>query len=84
VDKAIGAALMGGADFGCSVLATSGRISSDMVLKASRAGVPVVLSPRSVTTMAADLADRADIVIVGRLSKPDRLITGNKKRITGV
>lgn len=84
VDKVIGAALLGGVDFGSSLLATSGRISSDMVLKAARAGVPVLLSPRSVTTMAADLADRADIAIVGRLSKSDRLITGNKKRITGV
>ena len=84
VDKAIGGALLNGAEFGASLLATSGRISSDMVLKAARAGVPVLLSPRSVTTMAADLAERAGIAIVGRLSKSDRLITGNKERIIGV
>jgi len=68
-------------DFGSSILATSGRISSDMVLKAVAAGVPVLASQRSVTTLAVEIAEAAGIALVGRLSKPDRIILGQKDRI---
>lgn len=83
VDKVIGAALTRNIDFAQVVLATSGRISSDMVLKAVRAGIPIVSSSRSVTTLADKIARKAGIAIVGRLGKRTPIILGKKDRITG-
>jgi len=83
VDKVIGLGLLKEFDFANSVIATSGRISSDMTFKAARAGIPVIISQRSVTSMAADIARATAIAVVGRLSKPDQIIAGNVKRITG-
>ena len=81
VDKAIGIGLMKSLDFGRTIAATSGRISSDMVLKAWRAGIPIVLSPRSVTTMAEEFARKAGIAVVARLARPDRVLAGKTDRI---
>ena len=81
VDKVIGAGLLSGIKFDNCVIATSGRISSDMALKTARAGIPIVATQRSVTTMAADIADATGIAIVGRLNKPDRLIVDKCERI---
>jgi FdhD protein len=81
VDKVIGAGLLKSVDFSSGILATSGRISSDMVLKAARAGVPVVVSQRSVTTLAADLAGSAGVAIVGRINRRDRVVLGQTNRI---
>ena len=83
VDKVIGAALLKSVDFSQTILATSGRISSDMVVKAALAGIPMLVSPRSVTTLATGLAEKAGIGIVGRLGKKEMVILGNTSRILG-
>lgn len=83
VDKVIGAGLLKGIGFDRTVLATSGRVSSDMVLKAAAAGVPIIVSQRSVTSLAAHIASSAGIAVVGRLTKPDRLVIGQTDRIIG-
>jgi FdhD protein len=81
VDKAIGMGLRLRADFGKMVLATSGRISSEMMLKAIRAGIPIVASPRSATSLAAKLAEAASITLCCRISRQAPLILGQANRI---
>lgn len=81
VDKAIGAAILRSFDFAASMLTTSGRISSDMILKSALAGIPIVVSPRSVTTLASELAEKACIGIVGRLGKAEPVLVGYTTRI---
>jgi FdhD protein len=81
VDKVIGAGLVSAAPFDRSVLVTSGRVSSDMVLKAARAGIPIVATRRSVTSLAAELALKKNITVVGRLTRGEPLIVGNLQRI---
>ena len=81
VDKVIGAGLASATAFDKSVLVTSGRISSDMVLKAIRAGIPIVATRRSVTTLAAELAMKTGITVVGRLARGEPLIVGSSERI---
>lgn len=44
VDKVIGSALLGGAALQDCFLTSSGRISSDIVLKAARGGIPLITS----------------------------------------
>jgi len=81
VDKVIGAGLLKGVDFDSTIMTTSGRISSDMVLKAAAAGVPIIASQRSVTTLAVDIASSAGIAVVGRLNRPSRIVAGKIERI---
>jgi FdhD protein len=47
------------------VLITTGRISSEMVLKAVRMEVPVVISPNSATGRAVELARKLGVTIAG-------------------
>ena len=83
VDKVIGAGLLHGIDFSKSILIVSGRISSDMTLKAVRAEIPILVSPRSVTSLAAEIAEMAGIAIIGRMAKRDQVLAGNSNRVKG-
>lgn len=81
VDKAVGSALQHSLCFDSSLLVTSGRISSDMMIKAAVAGIPVVASLRSVTTLAAEIAERTGIGICGALKRLDPVHAGNTTRL---
>lgn len=67
VDKVKGEALLRGLDTTDLVLLSTGRISSEMLLKAARMGVPVVASRTSPTEMAVGLAEQLGITVVGYL-----------------
>jgi FdhD protein len=74
VDKVIGRGLLAGMSFGGTQLMTTGRISSDIVMKAARAGIPVVISLSVATSLAVDLARPAGILLVGRGAQPEPVI----------
>ena len=74
VDKVIGAALLEGMDLARSTVVISGRVSSDMVVKAAGAGVPVVASMRITSNMAIDIANRYRVNLIGRIGSSDPLI----------
>lgn len=65
VDKVAGYALFGNQVGQFEVLTVSGRVSSDMLIKASRLSVPVVLSRSAPTERAVALAAEAGITLVG-------------------
>ncbi len=65
VDKVIGAGLMSGFGFSNSIISCSGRISSDIMLKAGRAGIPFVISRAAPTSLAVDIANELDITLIG-------------------
>ncbi|MEW6522294.1 MAG: formate dehydrogenase accessory sulfurtransferase FdhD [Bacillota bacterium] len=65
VDKVAGYALFQGQVGSYDVLAVSGRVSSDMLIKASRLAVPVVLSRSAPTERAVSMAKEAGITLVG-------------------
>ncbi|MBP7865947.1 MAG: formate dehydrogenase accessory sulfurtransferase FdhD [Acidobacteria bacterium] len=66
VDKVVGHALREGWPPGeGSLLVTTGRLSSDIVLKAARAGVPVLVSRSAPTAGAVQLAEAQGITLVG-------------------
>jgi FdhD protein len=68
VDKIKGAALRQGIPTRDRILLTTGRISSEMLLKAARMEVPLVASRTSPTEMAIGLAEQLGITVVGYLS----------------
>jgi FdhD protein len=67
VDKVVGQALLAGVSTGDRILLNTGRISSEMLLKGARMGVPLVVSRTSPTEMAVALAEQLGITVVGYL-----------------
>lgn len=65
VDKVKGEALLRGIPTEDRVLLSTGRISSEMLLKAARMGVPVVASRTSPTEMAVALAEQLNVTVCG-------------------
>ena len=64
LDKAVGCALRDGVDLSRAILYTSGRVPTDMALKAVRAGVPVLVSKARPTDMAVELAQTFDLTLI--------------------
>jgi len=54
------------------ILLSTGRVSSEMLLKAARMGVPIVASRTSPTEMAVALAEQLNITVCGYV-RPDSL-----------
>lgn len=65
VDKVIGECVLKGISMKNRVLLTSGRISSEIVLKISRAGIPVVISKSAPMDMGVKIAEKTGITLVG-------------------
>jgi FdhD protein len=72
VDKVKGEALLREIPTTDRILLSTGRISSEMLLKAARMGVPLVASRTSPTEMAVSLAEQLGITVVGYL-RPESL-----------
>jgi FdhD protein len=72
VDKVKGQALLDGIPTTDLILLSTGRVSSEMLLKAARMGVPVVASRTSPTEMAVALAEQLNVTVVGYV-RPDGL-----------
>ncbi len=64
IDKVIGGAAREGVDFGEAILVTSGRLSADMVLKASRVGIPIAVSLRGPLFSGIYVALRTGVTVV--------------------
>jgi len=67
VDKVKGEALLRGIPTEDRLLLSTGRVSSEMLLKAARMGVPLVASRTSPTEMAVALAEQLGVTVVGYL-----------------
>jgi FdhD protein len=65
VDKVKGEALLRGIETRDRILLSTGRVSSEMLLKAARMGVPIVASRTSPTEMAVGLAEQLNITVCG-------------------
>ncbi len=65
LDKLKGQALIDGLATADRILVSSGRISSEMLLRAARMGCPVVASRTSPTDMAIALAEQLNVTVCG-------------------
>ncbi len=65
VDKIAGTCLRQGLVTAGRVLITSGRVSSEMLGKAARMGVPIVISHTSPTSLTVELARAWNITLIG-------------------
>lgn len=63
VDKVVGKAILANVDFSKSVLVSSGRQPADMVLKAARMGIPVVVSKAAPIRSGIIAAEKTGITL---------------------
>lgn len=65
LDKLLGTCLLSGVPTAGCIVLTTGRISSEMLLKSAIMGVPIVGSRTSPTELAVSLAERLNITVIG-------------------
>lgn len=81
VDKVIGECVMNDISRGDKILLTSGRISSEILLKVARAGIPVAISKSAVTDGAVKHAERLGITLIGFVRGHKMSVYTNSRRI---
>ena len=81
VDKVIGKALMENLDFSQMLLVCSGRISSEILLKARRCGIAIVVSRAAATHQAVLLAREMQMTIIGFVRGKACTIYSHSERI---
>lgn len=81
IDKVIGSRLRAGGDFTNKILITSGRISSEVLLKTQKCAIPIIVSISAPTDQAIKLSRDMGITLVG-FTRGDRMnIYSHEKRI---
>ncbi|MBC7228093.1 MAG: formate dehydrogenase accessory sulfurtransferase FdhD [Thermoflexales bacterium] len=84
VDKLAGLCLRQGRSMRDLILLTTGRVSSEMLVKAARMGTPVVISLSSPTSLAAELARLWNIALIG-YARGDRFrVYAGARRLAGI
>jgi FdhD protein len=81
VDKVTGKALQAGIDTRDKLLLTSGRISSEMLSKARRMGIPIVASRTAPTSMTVQMAQVWNICVVGYLRRGSLRVYTHPQRL---
>lgn len=81
VDKIIGEAFMKDINLEDKMIFASGRISSEMLLKSAKAGIPIVISRAAPTDLAVNIARKLGITLVGFVRGEKMNIYANEKRI---
>ena len=82
VDKAVGAALLAGADPSRCALITTGRLSSVIVSKAARAGFPIVVSRASPLNAGIELARSLGMTLAAFARRPKLYVYSGDGRIS--
>ena len=82
MDKAIGAALLGGLlPIGNAILMISGRASYEIVQKAAVAGIPCLAAVSAPSSLAVDLAREFGITLIGFLRGDSFNIYAHEERV---
>lgn len=81
VDKIHGACFLENIPLGDKLLITTGRLSSEIVVKVAKMGVPVLVSRSAPTSLALDLAERVGLTVVGYVRGGGMTVYTGKERI---
>ncbi len=65
VDMIVGHSLISGLALEDKLLLTTGRLTSEILIKVAKVGIPVLVSRNTATTLAIRLARRLDITLIG-------------------
>jgi len=81
LDKIFGEALIKDISTDDKFIFASGRISSEMLLKSARAGIPVIVSHSAPTNLAVNIATKLNLTLVGFVRGRRMNIYSEKERI---
>lgn len=81
VDKLWGKAMRAGEETAGSLLVTTGRISSEMLGKAAKMGIPVVISRTSPTSRSVEMARAWNITLIGYVRPTSMRVYTGRERI---
>lgn len=81
MDKVVGEASLKDIELADKIVLTSGRVSSEMLIKAAKAQIPVVVSRSAPTDLAVDLANQLGITVIGFARGQRMNIYSNPDRI---
>lgn len=65
VDKVVGEAAIRGVDFSRILLASTGRLTSEIVIKAIQMGIPILVSISAPTNMGVKIAEAFGLTLIG-------------------
>ena len=83
VDKAVGQAIMDGFKAGEHFILSTGRQPAGMVMKAARAGIPMVVTKAAPLNSGIETARRTGICLVGLATPDSMMVFSNEWRIDG-
>lgn len=81
LDKLAGHCLLEGINSQKSILLTTGRISSEMLQKAGRMGVSVVISRTSPSSLSVEMAEKRGITLIGYARRDRFTVYSHAERI---
>jgi FdhD protein len=81
VDKIRGACFLEEIPLQDKLLITTGRMSSEIVVKVAKMGVPILVSRSAATSLALDLADRIGITLLGYVRGEKMTVYSGKQRV---
>ena len=81
MDKSIGYCLLNEIDMKDKIVFVSGRISCEMILKAAKSGIPIVISKSAPTNLSIEIAKKLNITLAGFVRGERMNIYTNSHRI---
>lgn len=81
MDKIVGEASLKDIELSDKIVLTSGRVSSEMLIKAAKAQIPVIVSRSAPTDLAVELASQLGITVIGFARGQRMNIYSNPERI---
>lgn len=81
LDKIIGQALMENIFLKDKIIIISGRVSLEMILKAAKMQIPIIISKSAPTSLSVSLAKKLNITLVGFVRGKKMNIYANEQRI---
>jgi len=65
VDMIVGHAFLKGIPLNDKILITTGRLTSEILVKAAKVGIPILISRNTATSLAVELANSLNITLIG-------------------
>lgn len=81
VDKIYGESFLNNIPLADKVLLTSGRITSEILIKTGRMGIPILISRSAATTLAVSLAQQIGVTLIGYVRGKKMVVYTGRQRV---
>jgi len=81
IDKILGECVLKGISMKNRIILTSGRISSEILMKTARAAIPVIIAKSAPTDMGVSIAEKSGVTLVGFARGKRMNVYSNERRI---